>query len=216
VDRAWHEAGSQRGPALVIVPMDDWQAEAGEPHELVSPRHVLRGTHASAADVEALAELVAGAEAPALVTGALADTPDAWRAVASLAERLQSPVWQESFGARAGFPQDHRLFAGHLPADRSRLRRALAGHDLVLSVGATVGDGSSLYSIQSLWSAQRYRCGVLYVVLNNHGYAVMDRLAETQQTAGRGPWPAIDDVDYTALAHAFGCPAERVGAHEPL
>ena len=345
--------------------MDDWQAEAGEPHELVSPRHVLRGTHASAADVEALAEVVAGAEAPALVTGALADTPDAWRAVVALAERLECPVWQESFGARAGFPQDHPLFAGHLPADRSRLRRTLAGHDLVLSVGApvfrqyrfdegplvepgtrlvlvtedaaeahrspvelalvadvadvcrqlaerlpqrtraereqtvsdtpeprggdglragdvlaelarllpddavvveetpsskpelhrllraraplgflsaamgglgfalpaaagvrmalprrpvvaVVGDGSSLYSIQSLWSAQRYRCGVLYVVLNNHGYAVMDRLAETQQTAGRGPWPAIDDVDYTALARAFGCPAERVDAYGSL
>src|SRR5204862_6932882 len=138
VDRAWHEAGSQRGPALVIVPMDDWQAEAGEPHELVSPRHVLRGTHASAADVEALAEGVAGAEAPALVTGALADTPDAWRAVVALAERLECPVWQESFGARAGFPQDHPLFAGHLPADRSRLREKLAPYDALLVVGAPV------------------------------------------------------------------------------
>src|SRR5205085_11401652 len=92
----------------------------------------------SAAYVSELAELGAGAETPALVTGALADTPDAWRAVVALAERLHSPVWQESFGARAGFPQDHPLFAGHLPADRSRLRRALAGHDLVLSLGAPV------------------------------------------------------------------------------
>jgi len=55
-----------------------------------------------------------------------------------IAERLGAPVWQEPFGARAGFPQDHRLFAGHLPADRPRLRRALAGHDVVVAIGAPV------------------------------------------------------------------------------
>jgi len=367
IDRAWHEARWDRGPALVIVPMNDWLEEAGEPHELVSPRRVLRGALASATQVAALAELLDGAAAPALVAGALADTPAAWSAVVSLAERLDCPVWQESFGARAGFPQDHPLFAGHLPADRTRLRRTLAGHDVILSVAApvfrqyrfdagplvepgtslalvtedateahrspvalalvadvadvcrqlaerlpqrtgavreppapepdpiearsdaplrardvfdalaarlpadavvieetpsskpdlhaalraraplgflsaamgglgfalpaaagvrmalperpvvaVVGDGSSLYSIQSLWSAQRYRCGVLYVVLNNGGYAVMDRLAEAQRAGERGPWPVIDDVDYAALAGAFGCPAERVETGEQL
>jgi benzoylformate decarboxylase len=365
VDRAWHEARRQRGPALVIVPMDDWHAEAGEPHELVSPREIRHGRIASSGDLALLADLVAGAAAPALVAGALADSRDGWTALMALAERLDCPVWQESFGARAGFPQDHPLFAGHLPGDRTRLREALAGHDLVLSVGApvfrqyhfdtgplvepgtrlalltddaaeaqrspvelavvadvadacrrlaknvpqrprrerprpgadpghvtegqalragdvfaelaqllpedaivveetpsskpelhrmlraraplgfvsaamgglgfalpaaagvrmalpsrpvvaVVGDGSSLYSIQSLWSAQRYRCGVLYIVLNNHGYAVMDRLAESQRTDGRGPWPAIDEIDYVALAQAFGCAAERVDAREPL
>src|SRR5689334_13927397 len=33
IGRAYHEAVSQLGPALVIVPMDDWLAPAGEPHE---------------------------------------------------------------------------------------------------------------------------------------------------------------------------------------
>ena len=31
--RAYHEARAARGPALVIVPMDDWLAPAPEPHE---------------------------------------------------------------------------------------------------------------------------------------------------------------------------------------
>jgi benzoylformate decarboxylase len=44
-------------------------------------------------------------------------------------------VWQEAFGARAGFPQDHPLFAGHLPAERDRLRAALEPYDVVLVVG---------------------------------------------------------------------------------
>jgi benzoylformate decarboxylase len=79
---------------------------------------------------------LAAARAPALVVGAGTDSREAWTALVALAERLSAPVWQESFGARAGFPQDHRLFAGHLPADRTRLRAALAPNDVVLVVGA--------------------------------------------------------------------------------
>ena len=85
-----------------------------------------------------LAELLGGASSPALVVGAGADDPETWKALVALAERLGCPVWQESFSARAGFPQDHPLFAGHLPADRIRLRETLAPHDVVLAVGAPV------------------------------------------------------------------------------
>ena len=60
---------------------------------------------------------------------------DRWK---ELAGRLVAPVFQESFGARAGFPQDHRLFAGFLPADRLRLREMLAPYDGILVVGAPV------------------------------------------------------------------------------
>jgi thiamine pyrophosphate-dependent acetolactate synthase large subunit-like protein len=137
VARAWHEATDGRGPALVIVPSDDWAAPADDA-ELAAPA-VLR--NAAAADPAALDELVAllsGAAAPALVVGADADHADTWAALVELAERLQAPVWQEAFAARAGFPQDHPLFAGHLPAGRGRLRAALAGHDVVLAVGAPV------------------------------------------------------------------------------
>lgn len=138
ISRAWHEATSGRGPALVIVPMDDWSAPAGEDHELLGAHRVLR---AGAADPEAVTELAAlidDAQAVALVTGAGADDAATWNALVELAERLGCPVWQESFGARAGFPQDHPLFAGHLPADRTRLREALAPFDLVVAVGAPV------------------------------------------------------------------------------
>jgi benzoylformate decarboxylase len=47
-------------------------------------------------------------------------------------------VWQEPFGGSAGFPQDHPRFAGHLPADRKRLRETLAPYDALLVVGAPV------------------------------------------------------------------------------
>src|SRR4029079_6386895 len=39
-----------------------------------------------------------------------------------------------------------------------------------------VGAGSSLYQIQALWSAATYGAGVLFIVLRNGGYAIMNRL----------------------------------------
>jgi thiamine pyrophosphate-dependent acetolactate synthase large subunit-like protein len=282
-----------------------------------------------------------------------------------LAERLGCPVWQECFGARAGFPQDHPQFAGHLPAGRGSLRDTLAPHDLLLVVGApvfrqytyepgalvadgtrvalvtddpaeahrspvdlallarpadvcralvrdlaarpapppqapwrpappeppaageplraghvlaalserlpadtilveeapssrpellarvparrplgflaaamgglgfglaaatgvrmavpsrpvvaVVGDGSSLYAIQSLWSAARYEVGTLFVILANGGYRVMDRLAEAQREGA--PWPAFEAIDIAGMARALGCPARRLEKHADL
>jgi benzoylformate decarboxylase len=138
IDRAWHEATTGRGPALVIVPMDDWGAGVEDGREDATAADVLR---AAAAEPEAVAEVasfLAQARRPAIVAGAGADDPATWSALADLAERLVAPVFQESFGARAGFPQDHRLFGGVLPADRPRLREKLAPYDAVLVVGAPV------------------------------------------------------------------------------
>jgi benzoylformate decarboxylase len=138
IDRAWHEAATHRGPAVVIVPMDDWAAPVDEEREGAAPHRVLRARAADPAAVSELASFMAEGAAPALVVGAGADDPDTWAALVELAERLVAPVYQESFGARSGFPQDHRLFAGYLPADRPRLRETLAPYDAVLVVGAPV------------------------------------------------------------------------------
>jgi benzoylformate decarboxylase len=136
--RARHEAEAARGPALVIVPMDDWLAPAPEPHEIAAPAVTVRDPQPDPAGIERLAAMIDEASRPAIVVGAGADSEQAWTALVALAEKLGCPVWQESFGARAGFPQDHPQFAGHLPAGRGRLRDALSGHDLVLAVGAPV------------------------------------------------------------------------------
>jgi thiamine pyrophosphate-dependent acetolactate synthase large subunit-like protein len=135
--RAWHEARHGRGPAVVVVPSDDWAAPADDVPESAPVRLL----PAAAVDPDAVAEvaaLVAASSTPAIVVGADADSPQTWAALVELAERLGCPVWQEVFSARAGFPQDHPQYAGILPAGRARLRAALAAHDLVLVVGAPV------------------------------------------------------------------------------
>lgn len=135
IRRAWHEATYRRGPALITVPMDDWSAPTSPGLGVAAPSSVIRP---AAVAQEAAREIVAvldGAEAPAVVVGAGADDPETWRALVELVDRLGCPVWQEAFETRAGFPQDHPRFAGHLPPERSGLRTTLAPHDVVLVVG---------------------------------------------------------------------------------
>jgi benzoylformate decarboxylase len=137
VARAWHEARDGRGPAVVIVPMDDWEAPADD-LEIRAPARLVAADAVDAETVRDLAALLSQARSPALVVGAGADSAAAWEALTSLVERVGCPVWQEPFGARAGYPQDHPRFAGHLPPGRAGLRKTLAGHDVVVAVGAPV------------------------------------------------------------------------------
>ena len=51
------------------------------------------------------------------------------------------------------------------------------------------------------------------MVLQNGGYAIMDRLVE--RTGRDGPWPSFT-VDIAAMARAQGCSAIRVDDHDEL
>ncbi|HEY7967180.1 MAG TPA: thiamine pyrophosphate-binding protein [Solirubrobacteraceae bacterium] len=135
IARAWHEARTARGPALVIAPMGDWHQQA-DPHAVGAPERLVLPAAADPAAAAELADLIAASRSPALVVGAGCDSEEGWAGTVALAERLGAPVWQEAFGDRAGFPWDHPLWAGHLPWRRSRMRAALAPHDLVVVLGA--------------------------------------------------------------------------------
>jgi thiamine pyrophosphate-dependent acetolactate synthase large subunit-like protein len=132
IARAYHEAKAAKGPALLVVPMGDWLEPADE-LAAGAPAKVLRPHSVETSQVAELADLLAGAQSPALVVGA-PDEQD-WDAVIALAERLRCPVWQEPFTRRVGFPQDHPLFAGHLAWQRRLMHDALAPYDVVLTVG---------------------------------------------------------------------------------
>ena len=81
-------------------------------------------------------------------------------------------------------------------------------------VVALLGDGSTMYAIQALWSAAHYDVGVLLIVLANRRYAVMDALA--RRHGGESAWPGFESVDIGGLARSLGCPSVRVETYEQL
>ncbi|MEO7124110.1 MAG: thiamine pyrophosphate-binding protein, partial [Lacisediminihabitans sp.] len=134
IRRAAHVARDHSGPTIVIVPMDDWDATA-DPSADAAASRVSVAPSGIPSEITELATALRESSAPAIIAGAGNDSAEGWAALSTLAERLGSPVWQEAFSSRAGFPQDHPLFQGSLPADRPRIRKELAHHDLILVVG---------------------------------------------------------------------------------
>lgn len=132
---AWRVAMTRPyGPVFLSVPEDDWE-QAAEP---VPFRTLHSGFTPSPETLHEVAEALADAESPVLVVGPGVDEEGAQREVVELAERLNAPVWHSPMSARSGFPEDHVLFQGQLPPVRDQLARRLAGHDLVLVLGAPV------------------------------------------------------------------------------
>jgi benzoylformate decarboxylase len=80
---------------------------------------------------------------------------------------------------------------------------------------ALVGDGSAMYTIQSLWTAARYKIGVVFVIFNNTSY----RILKQRVFAQRGYAAQLDTyvgmelnnpaIDYVGLARSLGIPGER-------
>lgn len=124
-----------QGPVFLSLPLDDWDAESTVPT-------VVRSVATRVGpDPERLAEfaaVIAGAANPVLVYGSDIARGDGWADAAALAERLGCPVWAAPSGERVPFPEDHPLYAGGLPFAQGLLSEKLAGHDVILVVGAPV------------------------------------------------------------------------------
>ena len=122
------------GPVFVSVPEDDWDRQT----EPVMPREVHVQFAPDPGALDRLADALNSSRHPALIVGAAIDQDGAWPLAIELAERLNATVWHSPMAGRRGFPQDHPLFAGFLPPLRQPLADRLAGHDVVLVIGAPV------------------------------------------------------------------------------
>ncbi len=141
LDRAWHLAQSApAGPVFISIPMDDWDAEApgGGAASGVGAGWVRDAERADDETLDELAALIESSRHPAIVAGAGVDRSSAWVATTRLAERLRAPVWAAPQSPRAGFPEDHPQFRGHLAPGYATAAAQLAGADLVLVLGAPV------------------------------------------------------------------------------
>ncbi|MFI7676300.1 benzoylformate decarboxylase [Actinophytocola sp. NPDC049390] len=74
-------------------------------------------------------------------------------------------------------------------------------------VVAVLGDGSSMYSIQGLWTAAREHLPVTFVVLDNAQYAAVDILSGPDD---KMPGVELGGIDFVALAEGMGCHTHRV------
>jgi len=83
-------------------------------------------------------------------------------------------------------------------------------------VVALVGDGSSMYTNQALWTAARESLAVVYVIFNNTSYRILK-----QRTKALKGFSAEDDryvamdldkplIDFVGLARSLGVPGTRV------
>ncbi|MFD2417433.1 benzoylformate decarboxylase [Amycolatopsis pigmentata] len=82
-------------------------------------------------------------------------------------------------------------------------------------VVAVVGDGASMYSIQALWTAAREQTAIVFIVLDNGGYAAV-RNHVARAGADKVPGIELGGLDFTALAHGMGCHGHRVETPDEL
>ena len=122
-------------------------------------------------------------------------------------------------------PSSRATMQAHLPIERPHSFFTCAsgglGHSLPAGVGVALatgsarkviglfGDGSSMYSIQALWSAADLKLPLTIVIVNNGGYAALSEflahfnLKEPIGTEVRG-------IDFVKLAQSLGCAGVRV------
>ncbi len=154
--RAYYIAMQEpRGPVFVSIPADDWDVSA-TPIEL---RQIGFETRPEPRLLAQIGEALEAAQSPAFVVGAAVDRGQAFDAVQALAERHQARVYVAPLSGRCGFPEDHALFGGFLPAIRERIVQKLAGHDVVFAIGAPaftyhvegqgpfIAEGTQLYQL---------------------------------------------------------------------
>ena len=74
------------------------------------------------------------------------------------------------------------------------------------------GDGSAMYSIQSLWTAANAKLPITYVIANNGGYRIIKQRLKSFHGSSHFIGMDFEDpaIDFTALARSLGMPAEKI------
>ena len=157
----------------------------------------------------------------ALPDGAL-DAPAIGAAIAALLPE-GAIVVDEAVTAAAPILQ---ATAGAAPHDWLTLTGGAIGQGLPVATGAAVaapdrpvisleGDGSAMYTIQSLWTQAREQLDVTTVILANRTYAILEfELSRVGAHAGGDASRDLleigrPDLDFVAMAQSMGVPGRR-------
>jgi benzoylformate decarboxylase len=137
-----------------------------------------------------------------------------------------SIVVEEAPSSRAAMQQ-------HLPMLRSETFYTMCsgglGYAMPAAVGIALGkpdakvigllgDGSSMYSIQALWSAAQLALPITFIVLKNRRYAALQEFAPTFGFAPDEPLAGTElpGIDFVALARGQGCRGVNVNRAQEL
>jgi len=121
------------GPVFLSIPGDILNAEADI--DLGRPTRVASGLRGDAGAISAAARLLADAKRPVILAGDAAARGGALDELASLADAIAAPVHLEGMDNSAPFPGTHPLFRGPITRLAPQIRKTLAEHDLLLSIG---------------------------------------------------------------------------------
>jgi benzoylformate decarboxylase len=80
---------------------------------------------------------------------------------------------------------------------------------------AIIGDGSSMYSVQALWTAAQLKLPISFLIINNGGYLALKQMAGLfQMTEVIGT--DLPGIDFVGLAGALGISSTRVDGAQGL
>jgi benzoylformate decarboxylase len=181
-----------------------------------------------------LRDLLAGPEPPARPAPAALRRPPRVSADGPVSEALlmqtlaelrpeSSIVVEEAPSSRAAM-HDHLPF--HAPETFFTCASGGLGHGMPAAVGvalarpaqrviAVLGDGSSMYSIQALWTAAQEALPIVFVIVNNGRYAALDKFA-THFQIDKPVGTALPGIDFAGLARDMGCAGSTVRTAEEL
>ena len=83
-------------------------------------------------------------------------------------------------------------------------------------VCAVVGDGSSMYSIQALWTAAHLKLPITYVIANNRSYKILKQRLKAFHNNSCFVGMDFNDpqIDFIGLARSFGMKGQRLSDPE--
>ena len=79
-------------------------------------------------------------------------------------------------------------------------------------IAVVVGDGSTMYGVQGLWTAAHHKLPITYIITNNRSYRIIkERLVSMRSTAKFTGMDLRDpEIDFVQLGQSFGLATRRV------
>jgi len=198
-------------------------------HTLASP------AQDAAAGLEKLAAALGAASAtPAVATAKRPGRPRGKLSAAKVCKAIGHLLPERAILIDEGITSSLMLgamTAGCLRHDLLTLTGGAIGQGLPNAIGAAIacpqrkviallGDGTAMYTIQSLWTLARERLDVVVIVCNNAAYSVLnvelERVGAARVGAKARSQLDLHDpaLDFTALARGMGVPATRCDSAE--